>query len=300
MRVASVAALVLALSFQARAASFDCSKATTAVEKMICADAQLSDLDVQVARSYRRALENPADAGPLKSEQRLWLADRNKCKDVACLASSYQQRLKGLDSAPTAPPSKPTAAPSKEPSFTEAPFISPRIINDLSPWESDHGDHVIAINITDAQGSNRYFGDVQTRKTPGKNPYVFVVTPGQDAGDRGSEFGYSYVGKTASGIDVLMTVESGGGSGSFEKLLLVRLERDSTGSDLKRTSGNIEALTFKKQRVLIRKLGDIELGDRWAGDLKITGNQILIGKDRGALSRAAPSGSRVITIDDKP
>jgi uncharacterized protein len=39
-----------------RGASFDCAKASTRIEKMICSDGEASDLDGQLARAYRDAL----------------------------------------------------------------------------------------------------------------------------------------------------------------------------------------------------------------------------------------------------
>ncbi len=42
---------------QAQAASFDCGKAKTRVEKLICANAELSKLDEQLSREYKAALE---------------------------------------------------------------------------------------------------------------------------------------------------------------------------------------------------------------------------------------------------
>ena len=40
-------------------ASFDCAKATAAAEKLVCGDAQLATLDVELARPYHLALEAP-------------------------------------------------------------------------------------------------------------------------------------------------------------------------------------------------------------------------------------------------
>jgi uncharacterized protein len=296
MKILWVSAAIMAAAFEARAASFECAKASTAVEKLICSDAKLSVLDTRLAQAYRQALATPAVAQRVKPEQRRWLAERNKCTDVACLTAAYQKRLADLVAPASA---KPAARPDREPSFTAAPFVSPRIVNELSTWISDHGDQVVAINLIDSQGSNRYFGDVETRRD-GAGTYVSYRTPGDEPGERDAEFGYTHVGRTAAGIDVLRTRDSGGGSGVFEGLLLVKLERSETGGELRPTGGKTQTFTFKKPLLLLRRLGEIGLGDRWDGDIKVTGDQIAIGKDRGPLSGVEPSKARVIKIDTAP
>ena len=55
----------------ARAASFDCAKARTGVEKAVCADPQLSEYDERIAAAYQRALGewNGAIRGYVRDEQ---------------------------------------------------------------------------------------------------------------------------------------------------------------------------------------------------------------------------------------
>lgn len=78
------------------AASFDCAKATTSIEKMICADGPLSKLDTQLGEVYTSALGRASDPAALRQEQRAWLKERNRCKDTACLIDQYQRRLDEL------------------------------------------------------------------------------------------------------------------------------------------------------------------------------------------------------------
>lgn len=49
--------------------------------------------------------------------------------------------------------------PSALPSFDQAPFVSPRVVQDLMPWVSDQGEQVVAIDLLGAAGANRNFGD---------------------------------------------------------------------------------------------------------------------------------------------
>jgi hypothetical protein len=68
------------------------------MEKTICSDSRLSDLDSQLNQSYKNLLSTSTNPDYLKSEQRSWLAAvRNKCKDVACLRQAYVDRIARLD-----------------------------------------------------------------------------------------------------------------------------------------------------------------------------------------------------------
>ena len=89
----------LAGASAAMAASFDCGKAKTAVEKQICADPELSVLDEYLGRYYSAARAALAhDATCLAGDQRNWLRTvRDTCTDPACLKRRYLQRLAVLD-----------------------------------------------------------------------------------------------------------------------------------------------------------------------------------------------------------
>jgi len=53
------------------AASFNCSKATTQTEKIICSDSELGKLDEQLAGIYNEGKHIPG----LEAEQRAWFAE---------------------------------------------------------------------------------------------------------------------------------------------------------------------------------------------------------------------------------
>jgi uncharacterized protein len=98
MKAASALALFLLLG-TAQAASFPCDKARTAVEKAICADADVSALDEHLGQYYAAARSVlKAAASCLASDQRNWLRSRrDACTDAACLRQAYLQRLAELD-----------------------------------------------------------------------------------------------------------------------------------------------------------------------------------------------------------
>jgi uncharacterized protein len=81
------------------AQSFDCAKAQTRVEKLVCADRSLADLDEYLGRYYAASrAEIPGAASCLQSDQSQWLkTTRDVCADGACLKSAYLARLAELD-----------------------------------------------------------------------------------------------------------------------------------------------------------------------------------------------------------
>jgi hypothetical protein len=98
---------------KAQGAGFDCSKATTRIEKMICADAELSKIDEELSSAYNEALKKAADPAALKREQQVWLKERNACTDAACVKQAYEARLQGLSSSAAMPAPVEGKAPTK-------------------------------------------------------------------------------------------------------------------------------------------------------------------------------------------
>lgn len=96
---ALLGAVLVLTSLSASAASFDCAKARSKSERLICGDPHLSALDDTLAalaaagkkradspRAYQRALDEA------------WLV-RQKCEDIACVESWYARRIQALAAA---------------------------------------------------------------------------------------------------------------------------------------------------------------------------------------------------------
>lgn len=79
------------------AASFDCSKASTKVEKMICNSAALSKADEMLAGKYAQALKQARDRNDLIRQQRQWLERRNALTNETELLQMYNDRIRQLD-----------------------------------------------------------------------------------------------------------------------------------------------------------------------------------------------------------
>jgi uncharacterized protein len=91
--------LLLSAAASANSASFDCGKASTKIEKMICGDAELSRLDEDLGKSYRQALDERADKQGIMQEQKRWIKEvRNKCEGASCLNEAYISRISHLSS----------------------------------------------------------------------------------------------------------------------------------------------------------------------------------------------------------
>ncbi|MBF0417156.1 MAG: hypothetical protein HQL86_02795 [Magnetococcales bacterium] len=86
------------LSQVAAKPGFDCAKAVTPVEKMICGHGELAGLDGQLTALYKKMLSGAADVEAVKSGQRDWLRQvRNVCVDVGCLLAAYRGRIAVLE-----------------------------------------------------------------------------------------------------------------------------------------------------------------------------------------------------------
>jgi len=117
----SVLLLALCLASQntttrASAAGFDCGKATTVPEKLICANPTLSELDGKMATAFEQARKRAgARADALQRDQLIWLAKRNGSLsdsqfDISDVTKVYNERITFLDGAFTDPASPLLAA----------------------------------------------------------------------------------------------------------------------------------------------------------------------------------------------
>jgi len=83
----------------AQAASFDCGKASSKIEKLICGSPKLSALDDDLDKTYKAVQSNYSreEVQRLITEQRQWLkGTRNACGDEACLAQAYSSRIEAI------------------------------------------------------------------------------------------------------------------------------------------------------------------------------------------------------------
>jgi phosphoribosylamine--glycine ligase len=146
--------------------------------------------------------------------------------------------------------------------------IHPGILNTLTTSLADSGDIIIAINLTNAVGSNQYCCEEFTTELNDGRASVRIDYP-----DENGFYIYSYLGATDNGAMVIKTWSNGGGSGVFTNLLIVKVKkRLGANFDL----FNSEGVFFDKQQVVLEKLLSIALGDRTETSISIKGNSVTI------------------------
>jgi len=101
--VPAPAAPALATTAQAEAstpvieASFDCQKASSKIEKLICSSPDAADADRRLAAAYSAAKSKSADPSAVKADQVAWIKQqRNACGDAACLLETTEARIQAL------------------------------------------------------------------------------------------------------------------------------------------------------------------------------------------------------------
>jgi len=83
--------------FEAQGASFDCERANGFVEKTICTDKELSELDSSLDSSYQKTIDEADQPSQVHEDQRAWIKKtRSACNSADCLKKTYKQRIEEL------------------------------------------------------------------------------------------------------------------------------------------------------------------------------------------------------------
>lgn len=91
MRALIIVLLFFVVVQPVSAASFDCAvEHLKPAEKVVCFNRELSKLDDEMMKIYKKVRQTPA----LRNEQKSWLRFRNNCGfDVLCLKRAYIGRI---------------------------------------------------------------------------------------------------------------------------------------------------------------------------------------------------------------
>lgn len=98
-KITTIASVFALLPITAFSASFDCAKAASPTEKLICSNGSISKLDEQLASAYKQALESSTDKDAVKKAQIEWLKQQRTCIDADCLIQAYRTRMVALTKA---------------------------------------------------------------------------------------------------------------------------------------------------------------------------------------------------------
>lgn len=162
--------------------------------------------------------------------------------------------------------------------FNEPPYLSPLLIRELQTSIADFPDHaqVVALDVAECQDSNRFFGEVKVRvEKDGESPIVYGEHEIEGT-NQNEYFSYQWLGATSKGIHVLLTKDSGGGTMVDTGIMLVEFAEDAAYSH---TNGKLER---NRGRILIRRVGEFPLGDRYSGVVRMIGDELHISKDAGS------------------
>jgi hypothetical protein len=166
-------------------------------------------------------------------------------------------------------------------SFVQEEYIHPRIVQELRGWMSDQTQTVAAVDLVAANKSNRFYGAFWVRKVDQR------LWVGWNDGKQ--EFSYSYIARSPSGVHIVECSDHGGGTGIFKSILLLAFDCDRSLDEA--SSGAL----FTRERILLKILGSIALGDRYSGTIEYRDGLLRIGPDEGWFKRGEVA-SKVIPI----
>jgi uncharacterized protein len=85
------AAIIIFYVNLSNSASFDCSKASSFNEKIVCSNPNLNKKDEEMASLYQELVKISSEA--LKIQQREWNKEVRACKEEKCITSLYKTRV---------------------------------------------------------------------------------------------------------------------------------------------------------------------------------------------------------------
>lgn len=172
-------------------------------------------------------------------------------------------------------------------SFTGDNIIHPGIIEELLGWISDSLPVTGAFDLEGAMNSNKFCEPFEIETTDDGLTWYKKIT--KEGGETLAEFAYTYIGASPSGVHIVRTADWGGGSGVFCDVLLLALEPDRV------VDPQNKERPFR-DRILLKCIGHIALGDRYEGSIELKGNQLHIEKNRNPISGTWPENG-IIQID---
>lgn len=161
----------------------------------------------------------------------------------------------------TTPQSANTAMDEVRQSFTlNGKPIPPGIFRDLGDGDmADSISILVSADLKAAVGSNRYSEDISK-----SGKWIVQKKADRDADNGWAASAYHFIGSTSNNLLVVVSAFDGGGSGTFYTLHLLDLAPGKAFD----SEGKVY------ERLNLTTVRDVSLGDRWQGNVTISGNVI--------------------------
>jgi hypothetical protein len=160
--------------------------------------------------------------------------------------------------------------------------IPPEIFRDFGDGDlADSGAIWVTVDLSAAIGSNLYYDPIREYGA------WKIQKKQRSEADTSEETAYSFKGATANGLVVVVASYNGGGSGTFHTLHILDVA-PATGIDL---DGK------RYQRINLTNIRSVVLGDRWDGEVKISGNVIQVITTRDGPANAGARAPLTLTAE---
>ena len=168
-------------------------------------------------------------------------------------------------------------------SFTlNGQIIPPEIFRDFGDGDlADSGSIWVTVDLAAAVGSNLYYDPIREA-----GEWKIQNKQRQEADTR-EETAYSFKGATANGLLVVVASYNGGGSGTFHTLHIL---------DVTQANG-IDSEGKRYQRINLTNIRSVALGDRWEGEVKISGNTVRVTTTRDGPASGKARAPLTITAE---
>jgi hypothetical protein len=160
--------------------------------------------------------------------------------------------------------------------------IPPEIFRDFGDGDlADSGSIWVTVDLAAAVGSNLYYDPI-------REVGAWKIQKKQRSeADTPEETAYSFKGSTANGLLVVVATYNGGGSGTFHTLHIL---------DVAAAMG-IDSDGKRYQRINLTNIRSAALGDRWDGEVKISGNAIRVTTSRNGPANDSARAPLALTAE---
>lgn len=157
--------------------------------------------------------------------------------------------------------------------------VPPEVFRDFGDGNLADSESIwVTVDVEAAVGSNLYADDIRQQ-----NGWVIQTKPARGASGS-EETAYKYIGATGNGLLIAVASYNGGGSGTFHTLHIL-----DVGSA---RAFDLEGKPYR--RTNLTTIRSVVLGDRWDGDVKISGNAIVVTTTRDGPTGTGPAKTKTI------